>query len=341
MSRGDQLDTEKQFVKLLLVGESKAGKDYYAFEALKANFNIIMLDGDVGRQTLAAMPLTREEKHQAYIFPVNDRPDKGIMATFFAEAFNCMKMRKAMLWDETTQAILGRTAEIPQDRELWEFDLRKMTSRDVLVIDSWTAMAWSAALDYATATGLDLADMAQADQTFYQSVGNRLNKFLMVIQGLPCHIIVLAHPDVYEQLKKPKGGTIRDTKQKDMIIVNTKRIPKSISKPHGATMGKFFTDIMWITPVRDGTRKIDSRPPSPDNDTIVGGKWNAIGDSQKYSFAALVEKVGGELPKVKQDSPAVTIHPAGTYVRPEPKVPVKNLIQGGTKKPMALRIGKK
>lgn len=340
MSRGDQLDKEKQFVKLLLIGDSKSGKSHYSFEALKANFNLMYLDGDVGKQTLASMDLTPEEKHQAYIFAVNDKPDKGVLATFFAESFNCVKMRKALLWDEGAQAILGRTAEIP-DRELWEFDLSKMTTRDVLVIDSWTGMAWSAALDYANATGLDLADMSQADQSFYGSVGNRLNKFLQVLQGLPCHVIVQAHGEVYEQLRKPKGGTLKDIKQKDMVIINTKRIPKSISKPHGNTMGKFFTDIVWITPVRDGTRKIDSRPPSPDDLAIVGGKWNAIGDSQKYSFAALVEKVGGELPKTKQDSPAVVIHPKGTYVRPEPKVPVKNLIQGGTKKPMALRIGKK
>src|SRR3546814_4333696 len=62
-----------------------------------------------------------------------------------------------------------------------------------------------------------------------------------IIQKMPCHVIVIAHPDEYQKKKMPDRSTQRSVSEADMEIEWTRMIPKSSSKPHGLTLGQFFT----------------------------------------------------------------------------------------------------
>src|SRR3546814_9796778 len=71
-----------------------------------------------------------------------------------------------------------------------------------------------------------------------------------IIQKMPCHVIVIGHPDEYQKKKMPDRSTQRSVSEADMEIEWTRMIPKSSSKPHGLTLGKFFTDCGWMDVTR-------------------------------------------------------------------------------------------
>src|SRR3546814_10913000 len=63
-------------------------------------------------------------------------------------------------------------------------------------------------------------------------------------------------PDEYQKKKMPDRSTQRSVSEADMEIEWTRMIPKSSSKPHGLTRGKFFTDCGWMDVTRGGRREL-------------------------------------------------------------------------------------
>src|SRR3546814_10217947 len=59
-------------------------------------------------------------------------------------------------------------------------------------------------------------------------------------------------PDEYQKKKMPEHSNQRSVSEADMEIEWTRMIPKSSSKPHGLTLGKFFTDCGWMDVTRGG-----------------------------------------------------------------------------------------
>jgi len=316
MPRGDNLAPGHTLLKALILGDPKSGKTDWAMRAAEAGFNVLYMDGDVAGQTIAG--LTPAAKHRIFYMDVADKLDGGVdprMIHTVADFFTA----SVFLWNDSKQAAYSRAKDDHDPEsgaaldEIWEFRPGRLDHNWVLVVDSWTTLAYSAMLDKANDSGVSLADVEKVERNLYQGVGNRLTNILATVQKAPCHVIVVGHPDQYEKTQSPTGKTVRDVKETERIIEWTKMIPKSSSKPHGFTMGKFFSDIGWIDVDKFGKRKLNFGITSS---RVSGGHLDSAGDPRDtHSFANVVRAIGGVIPEPSDDlGRGLIIHPAGTYI---------------------------
>ena len=305
MPRMDQAPPENQLVKLLLMGDGKIGKTAYAALAAAAGFDVLYLDGDVGAQTIRSMStpwkgkdkpaLTPEQMARIYLLPVADTILGGSRDCKFLEVMQEFTTNIKFRWNDTQNRI-ARIAD--KTDELWEIIPGKMNHNCVLVIDSWTGLTESMMLKCAGVNGIDLTQASMSEmRPVYQSAGLIGTSMLQVVRAMPCHVIVIGHPDEYQHKVAPEGKKVKEVKEGDMVIDWTRMVPKSTSRPHGLQMAKYFTDIAWMEVSPTGTRRLDFRVRATH---LSGGHFEEVKDLDEYSFENLVKKVGGSIPDGKQ-----------------------------------------
>src|SRR3546814_9228688 len=57
--------------------------------------------------------------------------------------------------------------------------------------------------------GVSIADVEKVNREIYAGVGNRLTNMASIIQKIPCHVIVIGHPDEYQKKKKIGRAHVR------------------------------------------------------------------------------------------------------------------------------------
>lgn len=295
-------DTEQKnppLLKLLLGGDSKAGKTFYAALAAKFGLNVLYLDGDVGGPTIGKMvrdgTLTREEASRILLLDMKDSVLAGEREpTFWDDVFSLVSARGGgILWndEEGRMAIRSKDADV----ELLNIVPNKLDHNTLLVIDSWTALTESITMKCAGEAGIDLMNATMSEmRPIYQGSKLRATELLRIIRSLPCHCIVLAHPDEYQHKVAPEGKKVGAVSERDLLIAYTKKIPKTTSKPEGLNMGKYFTDVAWIELARNGRDRVIDFTPNPDR--IGGGHLNGSESIDKYNIKVLIEAIGGQLP---------------------------------------------
>ena len=324
MPRASEAPKQNQKVKLLLVGDGKGGKTFFAGLSAQENLNVLYLDGDVASPTIMQKDFPAELREHIYILPVGDRSNPTLSHDFIDFVVRFTTESK-IIWNDTDGKIAGRNDDL-SDKEVWVIQPAMLNTNWVLVLDSWTSLVQSCMLWAARDNGVDLSDTnASQMRNVYSSAGMKLTQILVIIQRVNCHVIVLGHPDEYVKQKRPEGKRVDQIAEKDMIVEWTKIIPKSSSKPHSMTMAKFFTDVAWMTSNPSGTeRQLDFRL---DPGKISGGHFNEKKSIKDYSFGNLIRQIGGSTPTERAGiEPAIQIFPAGTY---EGAGPAKVL--GGTK----------
>lgn len=301
MPRMDQPDPTNQLVKLLLMGDGKLGKTFYAALAAAAGFDVLYLDGDVGAQTIRSMaspmkgfdkpPLTANQLSRIFLLPVADTILGGSRDCKFVEVMQEFTTSIRFRWNDSQNRV-ARMAD--KTDELWEITPGKMNHNCVLVIDSWTGLTESIMLQCAGVNGIDLSRASTSEmRPVYQSAGLIATSMLQVVRAMPCHVIVIGHPDEYQHKVAPEGKRVKDIKENDMLVDWTRMVPKSTSRPHGLQMAKYFTDIAWMEVSPTGTRRLDFRVRASH---ISGGHFEEVKDLEEYSFTNLVRKVGGTIP---------------------------------------------
>lgn len=316
MPRMDQAPSESKRIKLLLIGDGKVGKTYFAGSAAAAGFNVLYMDGDVGTPTLSQLP--DAAKRNLYLLPMHDTILGGSRDSRFIEAFEEFSSNITFRWNDTDGRVAKRT---DTDKEVWEIKPALMDDNCVVVLDSWTSLVESMMLRAAIANSVDLTDAKLSEmRDVYRAAGAKATQILQLIRAMPCHMIVLAHPDEYEHRVNPEGKKVRDINEKDMIIEWTKMVAKSTSRPHSLQMPKYFTDVAWMETSPTGTRRLDFRVKAS---RISGGHFSDVKDTDEYSFANLVKAIGGTVPA--PSAPAsidrwLTIIPPGESPAVEPKV---------------------
>lgn len=322
-------------IKLLLIADGKVGKTRFAGEAASAGFNVLYLDGDVGTPTLSQLPI--EARRNLYLLPIHDTMLGGGRDSRMIETFEEFATNITFRWNDT----LGRVAKHKDNEEIWEIKPGLMDRGCVLVIDSWTSMIESIMLRAAIANGVDLTDAKLSEmRDVYRGAGAKATQVLQMIRSMPCHVILLAHPDEYEHKVAPDGKRVRDLNEKDYTIEYTKLIAKSTSRPHAMQMPKYFTDVAWMEVSPTGERKIDFRAKTS---RIGGGHFSEMKNTTEYSFANLVKAIGGFVPDAKSPLPTdswLKIIPAGESVPVESKV-LEGGETGQVKQTMAGIFGQK
>lgn len=312
----------RALAKLLLIGDGKIGKSYYAAMAAKAGFNVVYFDGDVGQATISSMiedgVLTQVEADRIYLFDMRDTIMGGLRDTKFFESMNEFMSNIKFRWNDDKQRIAKRG----DTDAIWELTPGLMDSTVVWVLDSWTGYAESVMLAVGRVNNVNVGDATTSQmRPVYQGGGLKSSEALQVIRSMPCHVIAIGHTDEYQKTTLKDGTNKGEAKEKDQEVEWTKLIPKSTSKPQGFSMPKYFTDVAWMELSPAGNeRRLNFKP---SNDRVGGGHFTESKSTEVYSFENLVKKIGGTIPDGKQPTPWLKIIPAGA--EPEPTTESKVL----------------
>lgn len=281
MSTLEQYKESQQAVtRLLLIGPSKSGKSDYVAQAAIDGFTIIYVDRDNGDATLLhRLKDNPEALRRVYYFRPKD------LNQFVVDLFEMALVKYSERSEETF--IGGK--RVPDDDTITEIVPALIPRNVILSIDSLSAMAAASIAAKAKKMDIDLIDSDKYGREIYGSTGYVMTQYMTKLQGSSFHLILQAHPSVYERKEKPPG-VAGDITEKMMIIKETTGVPLSTSGPHGATIPKYFNQVGWLDVDNAGNRKLDFRVRK---DRLGGGTPNGIGDPRKeYSFAKLFG--GGE-----------------------------------------------
>lgn len=271
----DQIPAENDPTHLLLIADTKLGKSTYAAQCAIDGFHLIYIDSDNGisalRHALKDHPGSME---RVVLIPTN-YPSTLIKDLFESSIFR---------WNRTKDKKFSSGMDSETD-EIIEIIPSRIPSGVIVVDDSWTTTALDAMQAGAKGNKTDLESMSDDNkgQAVYGDAGIKLTLICAIQQRAKFNTMFLAHPTVYEIYEKPKGK-IADIKQKDMILLDSIKIPLSSSRPHGYNMGKYFTDIGWIDVDRANRRILDFEI---EYKRVGGGRPNKKGSINEMSFKTL------------------------------------------------------
>lgn len=264
-----------------IYGPDKTKKSWWACRAAEAGYNVILIDGDDGSSIVRQLPI--EARKKILIVDVVNTKDRGVFARFIA---GFMRPGNAFVWDEQAKVSITPNTKRDPDKSYIYFDLSKLTMNDVVIIDSWTALAASTMIEWASENNVDLAAVEKEGDQFsllnYQS--RFLDYTLNQIKTFPCHVIVIGHETVYEKWQG-KGS------ERKMVEQRTQ--PFSSTGPHAKKIGAHFSNVLRFSKLSDLAYRIDA---GGDKDTMGGSRQLA---PKKYDWKEITpqtifEAVGGK-----------------------------------------------
>lgn len=266
-------------------GQEKSKKTWWACRAAEFGFNVILVDGDDGASIVKQLPV--EAQRRILIVDAVNTANVQVFSRFMATFMR----GNPFIWDEKAKVSLPITHALKSDKSYVKFDITQLTMNDVVVIDSWTALAASLLLEWASVNNIALTEVEKEGDQFslmgYQS--RFLDYVLTKIKTFPCHIIVIGHETVYEKFE----GKGRDRK-----VVEQRTQPFSSTGPHAKKIGAHFSNCLRFSKLSDLAFRIDS-----------GGDANTMGgcrqlEPKKWDWKLLtpadifkaVGSVGTEVP---------------------------------------------
>jgi len=240
-----------RLMRSLVWGVEKVKKTSWALMCAKAGFNVIMLDGDGdGSIVLEQLGFTPEEKTRIFTVELKMKVGETCFLPFVRKF---LQPNARFTWDETAKEVV--TAFPKQDHSHYMFDIGKLTPNDVVVFDSWKALAESTVFKYADIKDLDLSepptDKSDADygRNMFGYASNSLNWVLGRIHAMPCHVIVVGHATVYEKY---------DNNFKPPKLVEQRTQIFSSSGPHAKGVGANFHDLFYFDRLSSEVITIDT-----------------------------------------------------------------------------------
>lgn len=237
----------KTTARLLCYGKQKSRKTMWAMSAAEAGFNVLLLDGDDGYHIGMAkkasgskdMLFSEAARKRINVVRLVDSPSNHKFTDFLVEFF---RAKGEFFFNENTSKFY-RTRPTGIG-EVLAIDPTKLTTNDVVIIDSWTALVQSMKLKYSTQNGIDLADAAKTDWPGYGWMGNLSTEIVRMMHSMPCHIVIIGHEQVYEKYQ----GTGNDRR-----LVEQRTQVQTTSGPAGRSFGKDFSDILTFNIKSTGT----------------------------------------------------------------------------------------
>lgn len=234
---------DTNLLRLLFYGPSKTKKTWLAGTAAEAGFNVLFFEGDGNFSILRN--ISPEAQKRIYVVQARDRLNKAV----FAELMAVFLERKTLIWDEKERIARLKITEELRSQSIF-IDKDKLDRNWVLVIDSYTALCWSIAVQYCLENSIALSDAKKTDWDGYAWSGRLATWMIQQLKNIfDCHVIVIGHSDVYEKRK-----TVGDKQ----VIDWSRTLPKSTSGPHALTLAKNFTDVFLFSIV-GSSFYVDSR----------------------------------------------------------------------------------
>lgn len=309
-------ESNKVLARLMLYGRPKMKKTWWAGKAAEDGFNVILLDGDNGFQILRNINETGKTRLSRVA--CHDRIGDPVFAPYIIRLLK----QKKMFWDETERKPIISMSAIREDHDYSYLDLNKLTSRDVLVLDSFTRLCTSINMRYAVENNIDMSDAEKWEWEGYAYGGMLVDWILNSLSAIPCHVIVIGHSTVYEKY---------EGRGRDRTLVSSTTVMKSTSGPKSMTVPTDFSDILFFEKQGNNFR-INTRS-EPDRIGGCRGIEPNIYEWDKLQFRDIAKQYGIPIPDPNReyDCDAFQYFPAGTTIpeglvggKPQPKQPIGN-----------------
>jgi len=225
-----RLEEQDMLLRILEYGPAKSKKTWWIGKAAEAGYNVLFLDGDNGWHILKQIKPEAQKRIQ--IIDARDKLGQPMFAAFLTSLLK----RGKIVWDNKARKI----ENIKPNENCIAIDLNKFGQFDIVVIDSWTALARSLMLQYAKEHMIDLTDADDQDEDkwgYYRWAGTLINWLATQFTALDCHIAVIGHADQYE--KRSKDGK---------SVIFSKRQVKSTSGPNAMQLPSQFSEILYFYP---------------------------------------------------------------------------------------------
>lgn len=220
--------SDKDKIRLLVYGTAKTRKTWWSGSAAEV-YRVTVLDGDNNTRILRKLPPEQQARIQR--IPLAGKPNYPAMVLFLSALFKL----KTFLWDLDKEEVTRPEFIKPEGRYL-DVSLHRMTSDDLLIIDSWTKLATDTAIQYAAQNNLDAFGGKKKDFDFYGYQDLVLDAILGAMNCLPCHLIVTGHEQYYTA--KIKDGVIEREVTKLQLVSSTGK--------HAAKLPAHLADVLWF-----------------------------------------------------------------------------------------------
>ncbi len=286
MQLNNRLDANDMLLRVLAYGNAKTKKTWWAGKAAEAGYNVLLLDGDNGWHILKQIDPAAQKRIQVVnMFDERGRP-------VFAAAMARFLKDGKLIWDEKQK----KSEKLRPNADCIHIDLAQFDSNCVVIMDSWTAYVTSLLLQYAKENVIDLSVAEEGDDKwgYYRWAGAIATWTATQLCALKCHVVVIAHTDIYE--KRSKDGK---------NIEWQKRQIKSTSGPHAMQLPSKFSDILYFYQHKTAW-KISTRG---DQEADGGSRLIAPGEYNwdALQFVDLVKASGMSLPPA--DNPLLDYGP--------------------------------
>lgn len=302
--------------RILVYGAAKMRKTWWATAAAELGFNVILADVDYGLHV--TRNLTPEARKR--IFAMDMRCPAEDFKNCGAAALVRAMQGSAVLYDEGTRRYVPMNKAEPE-RKYVKIDVAKLTSRDVLIIDSWTALYTH--LVCMDRNIVDATSINKLEWDDYQKMRIALDHFLSNMARLNCHVIVIAHGE--EWAKRRADAPAKSKPEEAIESIRTQ--PMSVTRSHAATMAKHFTDVLFFSSpnpmvgVMISTKGSDdfdagsrSLPPMVKKfDEITFAQFvppahvDAVSTNSQYSSLGVQEVTGAELIAARPQSATISV----------------------------------
>lgn len=267
MPMADEMgDAWGKLTRTLAYGRDKSKKTWWAARAAEAGFNVILVDGDDGASIIRNLPVEAKKRILvADVVDTNHAAFAMFMATFLKLGGN------EFLWDEQDKCSVPLVTKLNPNHSYIYFNASLLTSNDVFICDSWTALADSTKQKFAKDTGYDLIEVERSgDQFALPNFQARFLDFVLSrLHTLPCHVIVIGHEQTWDKSK----GTGKDRK-----IIATLTQPYSSTGPHAQKLGKHFENVLHFYKLSDTAYRIST----VGDDTVSAGSRLLAPDRYKW-----------------------------------------------------------
>lgn len=291
-----------------LYGPDKTKKTWWAAKAAQDGYNVVLIDGDDGASIIKQLPI--EARRKILVVDVVNTASLSVFARFMATFMR----GEPFFWDEQKKVSYNPRTTLVADHSHIYFEPQKFTMNDVVIIDSWTALAASLMLEWAIENKVELTNVEKEGDQFslmgYQS--RYLDYTLTKIKTFNCHMIVIGHETVYE---KWQG------QGKDRKMVEQRTQPFSSTGPHAKKIGSHFSNVMRFRKLSDISFIIDAGGDA----TTMGGCRQLAPQTYKWDTITpqtIFEKVGSK-PTGEPNRGAIWV-PAGANLSQSAMAPLTN-----------------
>jgi len=242
-------DPSRDPTRVLIYGPAKSRKTWWAGTAGETH-NVYLLNGD--RNTGILNQLPENVHNNVHIIPIALNPNPT--STSFLLFLTLLFEKQEFIFDYESGNEISFN-KVKEDKDYLCVDLSKLSRKDVLFIDSWTAVVKDVASEYQQANGINpFEGKLTNDKNKFSYFGYAnlvLDNILSCINKLPCHVIMSGHQDDYE--REVKEGAVT----KKALITQV----LSSSGNHASKLPAVLSDVLWFRHNKDATKTIiDSRP---------------------------------------------------------------------------------